>query len=137
MTDSGLAPIENEDGRFRVNADKCTTCLFNPERMGNGMRGVIDDARERESFVMCHETYVWGDQDEHQPADGVEPAMCRGYWDAYKGSQYGLMLLDRCGAMVDVPTPPAPEFTGKLRLLGDMKSGIAAIVPAEGRIAED
>jgi hypothetical protein len=127
MNDNPMTPIQDaETLQYRVNADKCTTCLFNPSRMENGMREVIDDARKRDSFVQCHETYRWG---YFIPAKGVKTSMCRGYWDAYRREQYGLRLLDDCGAMVDVPTPPTPEDTRPHELHGSVHEGTFMVRP--------
>lgn len=114
--------------QFRVNAEKCATCLFNPGRMQNGMRDVIDDARRRESFVQCHETYEWSD---FTPAEGVETSMCRGYWDAYREEQYGLSILDQSGYITEVPAPPVPDDTRPHVLYGSVKEGTFMVRPKE------
>lgn len=97
-----LAKVTDDNGQVRLCKDKCTTCLFQPGRM---VREVIDDARNRGSFVMCHETYA---NTGFVPADGIEPAMCRGYWDAYSEQQIGLKVLRSAHFHVEVPTPPPP-----------------------------
>lgn len=103
LTNDPLADVSNADGKIRVCAGKCTTCLFQPGRM---VREVVDDARERGSFVVCHETY---ENTGFVPAPGVERAMCRGYLDAYGARQPGLDMLLDAEFFVDVPTPPEPE----------------------------
>jgi hypothetical protein len=129
MMENPLIPIQDDDSyQFRLNEDKCTTCLFHPGRMQNGMREVIDDARARGSYVQCHETYEWGD---FTPAAGVKTAMCRGYWDAYRDEQYGLTLLADSNAMVEVPTPPEPDDVRPHRLHGSAYDGTFTIRPVE------
>lgn len=125
-----LSSIEDaETMQFRVNAEKCTTCLFNPGRMQNGMREIIEDARRRESFVQCHETYEWGN---FTPAEGVQTSMCRGYWDAYREEQYGLRLMDQAGGlMVEVPAPPVPDDTRPHVLYGNVEGGTFMVRPKE------
>lgn len=98
--------VANADGVPRLCERKCSSCLYLPGAMNNGMREVIDDARRRNSFVMCHETYP---HSTFTPAPDVQPAMCRGYWDANKGTQYGLSILDENDLYEEVPAPPPDE----------------------------
>lgn len=101
--DNPFGRVADEDGTPRLCASRCSTCLFNPGAMTDGMRAVVDDARERDSFVMCHESYP---HSEFKPAPDVKPAMCRGYYDAHKGTQYGLQILEQFHYYVEVPPPP-------------------------------
>lgn len=112
-----LADVSDPDGKIRVCAGKCTTCLHQPGRM---VREVVDDARERGSFVVCHETY---ENTGHVPAPGIQRAMCRGYVDAYGSKQAGLDVLLAKGFVVEVPTPPPPADQRHHKLVGRDSDG--------------
>lgn len=108
-----------ETNTIRVNEGKCSTCLFNPDRM-TAARTVIQDARDRESFVECHETYPHsGVNYQFRPASGVERAMCGGYWNAYRATQYGLVLTESAGWVRRVPVPPPDRDQRKYEYRGE------------------
>lgn len=108
--------VANPDGTPRLCAKKCSTCLFTGGRMTEGMRAVVDDARTRESYVMCHETYEHSD---FEPAEGVQPAMCRGYFDAYSPTQYGLQIVRRYKFYEEVPAPPEDPDQRGYRMIAE------------------
>lgn len=92
--------VMDEEGQWRVNDGKCSTCLFQPKRM---IREVVDDARQRGAYVKCHETYP---NTGLTPAPGVQEALCRGFWDAHKDENPGLAMIAREGFYREVPRPP-------------------------------
>src|SRR2546430_5700528 len=68
--------------KTRLLSRQCATCIFQP---GNPMsltpgrlRDLVDQARTRDSFIICHETLPYAD-----PPPGVRPAVCRGFHDRY------------------------------------------------------
>ena len=68
------------DGRVRLMAEMCSTCIFRPGphqsavRPG-GVRWMLERVRQRDSFVNCHKTLATG-----QPG-----AVCRGSDNAHEG----------------------------------------------------
>lgn len=66
-------------GLVHVLADKCKSCIFRSVNDGRIMglhkgrvSGMVLDAREAGSVIPCHNTIY---------REGVEPAVCRGYFD--------------------------------------------------------
>jgi hypothetical protein len=87
-------PVLHE-GKVRIMAERCSTCLFSPGlpkgvvRPG-GVRWMLERVRERDSFVNCHKTLATG-----QPG-----AVCRGSDNAHEGM---LMRMARAeGVVVEV-----------------------------------
>lgn len=71
-----------QTGAVRVLSDRCKTCILNPVEYrlplpAARLREFLAEARAADGHVVCHRTLPdWA------PA-GVEPAMCRGFIDAY------------------------------------------------------
>ena len=91
----------------RLLSRQCATCIFQP---GNPMsltpgrlRYLVDQARTRDSFIICHETLPYAD-----PPPGVRPAVCRGFHDRYDTA--ALQIIGRLWGFVEVdpPTPGQP-----------------------------
>lgn len=89
-------------GKTRILSEQCSTCIMRPagERIGlpnERLRQFVADTRARDSYVVCHSTL---------PAvapDGVEPAVCRGFADAY--DTQALRMIRRLWGFVEVPPP--------------------------------
>lgn len=99
-------------GKTRLLADRCSTCITRPLRERVAVPNarvaqVIGDARRSETYVVCHATLP-----EVAPV-GVEPAVCRGFADAY--DTQALRWIRRLWGFVEVPVPglkSAPEPWG-------------------------
>lgn len=137
--DMPLAEITNPHNlQFRVNDDKCTTCLFHPGNMAKAT-AFIDDARERGSYTVCHETYahrVEGSEPYEPPAD-TQRAMCRGYYDAYARTQRGLAELVDIDAFEFVPTPPPPADQRRYEVLRVLPDRVVLRRVHEGNTVPD
>jgi hypothetical protein len=63
------------DGKVHVNAAMCATCIFHPGNLmqlnGGRVKGMVDNARECEGVIVCHETL------------GGNQSVCRGFFDRY------------------------------------------------------
>jgi hypothetical protein len=87
-------PVAREDG-VHVLSEKCSTCIFRP---GNQMslqkgrvRGMVDGAVADESCIPCHKTIYEED---------VQPAICRGFWDAHRHRVGTLQVAERLDMVV-------------------------------------
>lgn len=125
-TSGGDEPInvaDHNQHKTRVLSRQCDTCIFRP---GNPMmlepgrlRGMVDDARSRQRFIVCHDTLPYG------PHPAYGPAVCRGFYDRY--DTQALQLARRLWGIVEVPppaaaateqhTPPATETAEDTRAL--------------------
>lgn len=85
----------------RLVSEKCPTCIFRP---GNPMhlrpgrvQQMVRDSLRADSFITCHSTLPGVQQQ-------TQPAVCRGFYDAY-GPQSGLLRVwGRIGrGFVEVP----------------------------------
>jgi hypothetical protein len=87
------------NGRVRVLAAKCDTCIFRP---GNLMRlqpgrreQMVTDSLRNQSAIICHDTL-----------SGPDPrAVCRGFFDVHGHDSFPLKLAGRLGC-IDYITPP-------------------------------
>jgi len=75
------------DGRVHVQAELCSTCIFRPGNLmhlkSGRVRGMVDEAREHESAIVCHQTL-----------DG-DNAVCRGFFERYPTQP--LQIAERLG----------------------------------------
>ncbi|MER7894278.1 hypothetical protein ABTX15_31175 [Micromonospora sp. NPDC094482] len=94
-------------GKSRLLSRQCDTCIFAPgNRMhltAGRLRDLVTETRERESFVVCHDTLP------HYKYPNAKPAICRGFADRYRTQ--GLQLIERLFGFVEVdpPQPPQPD----------------------------
>jgi hypothetical protein len=90
--------------KTRLLSQQCATCIFrpgNPMSLAPGrLHDLVDQARTRGSFIICHETLPYAD-----PPPGVKPAICRGFHDRYDTA--ALQIVGRLWGFVDVD-PPTP-----------------------------
>jgi hypothetical protein len=89
------------DGRIHVLADRCATCVFRP---GNLMRlepgrlaDLVESNRAADSALTCNSTLY---------RDDVEPAVCRGYFDAYGDDSTPLRLAVALDVVEFDQSPP-------------------------------
>lgn len=87
--------------KSRLLSRQCDTCIFAP---GNKMhlnpgrlRELVDEARARQGFIVCHSTLP------HYLHPDAQPAICRGFADRY--TTQGLQLIERLFGFVEVDPP--------------------------------
>jgi hypothetical protein len=92
------------DGEVHVLADRCPTCIFRPGNLVNlnpgRVKRMVDGCREDPSGggnIPCHAT-IW--------TRDVRPAICRGFYDAYRRD---IPLLEAAAHMGIVAEDPVPE----------------------------
>lgn len=94
--------------KTRILAERCSTCILRPagERLAltnQRLTEFIADARDRGSYVVCHSTFPG-------MHEGVEPAVCRGFADAYDTAE--LRFIRSAWGFVEVPAPTATTEKG-------------------------
>lgn len=64
------------DGKVHVLAERCSTCVFRPGNLmtlsDGRLRDLIDQNLKADAALTCHKTI------------GHDPAVCRGFFDAYE-----------------------------------------------------
>jgi len=92
-------------GGSRLLSRQCATCILrhgDPMHLGpERLREIIGQALASGSFVVCHDTLTYGD------FPGYGPAICRGFYDAYRSRSPALILLQAFRRLVEVPPPEA------------------------------
>jgi hypothetical protein len=93
-------------GGSRLLSQRCATCILAAgDRMHLGperLRAIIAGALAAGTFVVCHDTLTYGDFPDYGPA------ICRGFYDAYKDKSPALILLRAYQRLADVPPPGSP-----------------------------
>ncbi|MET8837544.1 hypothetical protein ABZV78_27025 [Micromonospora sp. NPDC004540] len=88
-------------GKSRLLSRQCDTCIFNRGNLMHlapgRLRDLVTEARQRESFIVCHDTLP---QYRHPQA---KPAICRGFADRYRTQ--ALQLIERLFGFVEVDPP--------------------------------
>jgi hypothetical protein len=90
-------------GLSRLLSERCPTCILRPgdqmflgtERTAAFVRHALDAG----SYVVCHETLTYGDFPEYGPA------ICRGFFDAYRDRSRDLLILRAARRLTEVPPP--------------------------------
>lgn len=76
------------DEKVHVLAAMCKTCVFRPGNLmqlkSGRLRGMVNDANEHQSAIVCHATLYRDDVEGH--------AVCRGYYDRHKEDNVTLKL---------------------------------------------
>jgi hypothetical protein len=98
-------------GLSRMLSERCATCILRPgdpmhlgpERTAAFIRQVLDAG----SYVVCHDTLTYGDFPEYGPA------ICRGFFDAYRDRSRDLLILRAGRRLTEVP-PPIVAKAGEL-----------------------
>jgi hypothetical protein len=97
-------------GLSRLLSERCATCILRgdpmhlgPERTAAFIRQVLAAG----SYVVCHDTLTYGDFPEYGPA------ICRGFFDAYRDRSRDLMILRASRRLTEVP-PPLAAKAGQL-----------------------
>ena len=93
-------------GGSRLLSRQCATCILrhgDPMHLGpEGLRAIIGQALAAGTFVVCHDTLTYGDFPDYGPA------ICRGFFDAYKDKSPALILLRAYQRLAEVPPPGSP-----------------------------
>ncbi|MGQ5262928.1 hypothetical protein ACTWLT_19530 [Micromonospora sp. ZYX-F-536] len=93
-------------GKSRLMSRQCQTCIFAPgNRMhlaAGRLRDLVTETRQRESFIICHDTLPYYQHPE------AKPAICRGFADRYRTQ--ALQLIERLFGFIEVD-PPQPTDT--------------------------
>ncbi|MEU5565510.1 hypothetical protein [Micromonospora musae] len=101
-------------GKSRLMSRQCDTCIFAPgNRMHLGpgrLRALVTQARERDSYIVCHDTLP------HYLYPQAKPAICRGFADRYRTR--ALQLIERLWGFVEVD-PPQPAVQHDSRRKAD------------------
>ena len=101
----GLSVGDPETMRTRLLAQMCDTCVFRPGnlmqlRQGR-LRDLVEEARQAQSYIICHSTLPG------MTADGLQPAVCRGFADRYHTQS--LQVIERLFGFTEVEPPPKPD----------------------------
>jgi len=103
-------PLDAE-GRVRVNAARCSTCIFNPDSPFRGEDSKeflerVKDAKERHTFMVCHSTSY-----QMNGCSGAA-AVCAGFWktivplDERRNPGYPIVHVNE--HLAALPRVPAP-----------------------------
>jgi hypothetical protein len=92
--------------KLRILSERCATCILRPPgeriRLSNDrIREFVNDAIGRDSYIVCHSTLPGA------APDGVLPAICRGFADAY--STNALRMGERLLGFVEVDPPTGSQ----------------------------
>lgn len=96
--------VSDVDGRMRMLAERCSTCIFRPGNLMHlhpgRLAALVAAAHRADGFIVCHSTLVG------VAPEGFRPAVCRGFADRY--STNALRIMGRIGGIVEVD-PPTTE----------------------------
>jgi hypothetical protein len=118
-------------GLSRLLSERCGTCILSPgdpmhlgpERTTAFIRQVLAER----SYVVCHDTLTYGD------FPGYGPAICRGFFDAYRTRSAALLILQAGRRLTEVP----PPLVAKAEELGRDAGKAAASRVFDGNTPKD
>ncbi|MGK5680195.1 hypothetical protein [Actinoplanes sp. URMC 104] len=88
--------------RTRLLTRMCHTCVFRPGNLMQLSQGrlheLVEQARQAESYIICHSTLPG------MAPDDVAPAVCRGFADRY--STQALQAIERLFGFTEIEPPP-------------------------------
>lgn len=88
--------------RVHVMAAKCPTCIFRPGNMmqlrGGRVQQMVATCQRRQGVITCHSTL-----------GTTEPAICRGFFEAYGGHIVALRLAAALKVLIFDPVPVTQE----------------------------
>ena len=136
--DGEAAPDRRQDisdpptGLSRLLSERCGTCILRPrdpmylgpERTAAFIRQVLDAG----SYVVCHQTLTYGD------FPGYGPAICRGFFDAYRDRSPVLLILQAGRRLTEVPPPLVAKAEELGRDAGKAAASLAVQQHARGRV---
>lgn len=92
------------DGEVHVLVEQCKTCVFRPGNLmqlqTGRLKDLVDSNLKADSALVCHDTLY---------KDGVDNAVCRGYFDAYADEVTPLRLAQAMGIVVYDPLASQPR----------------------------
>jgi hypothetical protein len=93
------------DGKPRLLADQCGTCILRPGNLMHLRPGRLADLmrdalRQGCQGMICHATLPG------MAPDGYRPAMCRGFYDQYGARSNFVRVIERIGGFTVVARPP-------------------------------
>lgn len=102
-----MKPGPYRGGRIHVLAQRCSTCVFRPGNLmylePGRLADLIEQNRSRDTALTCHQTLV-------NNADyDADPAVCRGYFDAYQHDITPLRMAVTMNLIEEDPTPRKKE----------------------------
>jgi hypothetical protein len=108
-------------GLSRLLSERCGTCILSPgdpmhlgpERTAAFIRQVLAER----SYVVCHDTLTYGD------FPGYGPAICRGFFDAYRTRSAALLILQAGRRLTEVPPPLVAKAEELGRAAGKTAAG--------------
>ncbi len=108
-------------GLSRLLSEKCGTCILSPgdpmhlgpERTAAFIRQVLAGR----SYVVCHDTLTYGDFPDYGPA------ICHGFFDAYRTRSAALLILQAGRRLIEVPPPLVAKATELGRDAGKTAAG--------------
>ena len=118
-------------GGSRLLSERCATCILAAgDRMHLGperLRAIIADALAAGTFVVCHDTLTYGDFPDYGPA------ICRGFFDAYRDRSRDLLILRAGRRLTEVPPPLAAtaEQLGRAARQAAASQGPGGTTPRE------
>ena len=109
-------------GLSRLLSERCGTCILSsgdpmhlgPERTAAFIRQVLAER----SYVVCHDTVTYGDFPDYGPA------ICRGFFDAYRTRSAALLILQAGRRLTEVPPPLVAKATELGRDAGKTAAGL-------------
>ncbi|WP_194909602.1 hypothetical protein [Catenulispora rubra] len=95
-------------GKLYLASDQCHDCVFAKAGrcldLGPGrLKELAGDLRRRDDFLLCHNTYA------PLGPPGAQPAICRGYFDAYGVEITAIRMAKILGLLVEIDPPAAPQ----------------------------
>jgi len=98
--------VLDEDGKPRVLADQCITCVFRPGNLMHlrpgRLRDMVTNALNAGTWITCHQTLPY-----HPDNPGWQ-AICRGFHDRYGHWSLALQLLQRIRGITEIELPTKP-----------------------------
>ena len=77
------------DGAVHVLSEKCSTCVFRPGNLmhlpDGRLEEMVQDTLHAASSITCHQTLPYGGYE-------ARPAVCRGFYDVYRGEIQALRM---------------------------------------------
>jgi hypothetical protein len=97
-----VKPGPYRDGTVHVLSERCSTCVFRPGNLMSLHEGRLADLveanRAADSALTCHQTLPYS-------GTGAEPAVCRGYYDAYADDVTPLRFARILNLIIEDPPP--------------------------------
>ena len=111
--DDGYQPpsaFNQATGKLYLASGQCHDCVFAKAGrcldLGPGrLKELAGDLRARDDFLLCHNTYA------PLGPPGAQPAICRGYFDAFGVEITAIRMAKILGLLVEIDPPAGPTTT--------------------------